>query len=149
MRRERPDHSMQATDLVHEAFLRLAGPHGVPASGRAHFFALAAQVMRHILVDHARARARGKRVGERRRVPLEDALEAAADPDVDLVALDQALHDLAARDERKSRVVELRYFGGLSIEETAEVLGVSEATVRREWTLSKALLRRELRRGAS
>ena len=143
---ERPDHTLQPTALVHEAYLRLADQTATPWQSRAHFFALAAQVMRHVLIDHARARRTGKRGGHVARIALEDALLAPARRDVDLVALDDALKALAGVDERKSQIVEMRFFGGLEIEETAEVLGVSTATVRREWTLAKAWLRREMRR---
>jgi RNA polymerase sigma factor (sigma-70 family) len=163
LRAERPDHTLQPTALVHEAFMRLADRATTPWESRereevadrattpwesrAHFFALAAQVMRHVLIDHARARDTGKRGGRARRIALDDALLAPARRDVDLVALDDALRSLAEVDERKSRIVEMRFLGGLEIEETAEVLGVSTATVRREWTLAKAWLRREMRRG--
>jgi RNA polymerase sigma factor (TIGR02999 family) len=143
---ERPDHTLQPTALVHEAYMRLADQTATPWQSRAHFFALAAQVMRHVLIDHARARRTDKRGGHAARIALDDAVLAPARRDVDLVALDDALRSLAAVDERKSRIVEMRFFGGLEIEETAEVLGTSTATVRREWTLAKAWLRREMRR---
>lgn len=142
---ERPDHTLQPTALVHEAYVRLAGQPGAGAQSRAHFFAVAALVMRSVLVDHARARQRAKRGGDAQRVTL-SAADDAASPDnaVDVVALDEALNRLAAQDERKARVVELRYFVGLSIEETAQALESSPATVKREWTAARAWLRREL-----
>jgi RNA polymerase sigma factor (TIGR02999 family) len=112
---------------------------------RAHFFALAAQIMRHVLVDYARANRTEKRGGNQARVPFEEARLLPAETGLDLVALDEALRTLAKRDERKSRIVELRYFGGLSIEETAELLALSPTTVRREWTMTKAWLRREMK----
>jgi RNA polymerase sigma factor (TIGR02999 family) len=143
---ERPDHTLQPTALVHEAYLRIAGQEqGMKWQNKAHFFALAAQVMRHVLVDHARAHHTEKRGKDQIKIPLEDARLLPAETDLDLVALDEALRLLAEKDERKSRLVELRYFGGLSIEETAEVLGLSPTTVRREWTMTKAWLRRELK----
>jgi RNA polymerase sigma factor (TIGR02999 family) len=148
LRAERGDHTLQPTALVHEAYLRLAGARAPAWQNRAHFFAAAAQVMRHILVDHARANRRDKRGGGLLRVALDDVVEPASGPEPDVVALDDALKSLSERDPRKSRIVEMRYFGGLEIEEVAEVLGVSATTVRREWTLAKAWLRREIRRGA-
>lgn len=143
---ERPDHTLQPTALVHEAYLRIAGQEGrMQWQNKAHFFALAAQVMRHVLVDHARAHRTEKRGKDHTKIPLEDARLLPAETHLDLLALDEALRTLAEKDERKSRLVELRYFGGLSIEETAEVLGLSPTTVRREWTMTKAWLRREMR----
>src|SRR5262245_22605628 len=142
---ERPDHTLQPTALVHEAYLKLSAQNPVDWQNKAHFFALAAQVMRHILVDYARARQREKRGGRQTRVGLEDVLNFRASSDPELIALDEALKTLAEKDPRKCRIVELRYFGGLSIEETAEVLEVSATTVRREWTMAKAWLRREMR----
>jgi RNA polymerase sigma-70 factor, ECF subfamily len=144
---ERRSHSLQSTDLIHEVYLRLVGSKPVDWQNRAHFFALAARLMRQILVDHARSRSYLKRGGGARRVTFDDALVCTR-PDGDLVRLDEALQALAATDARKGRVVELRFFGGLSAEETAEVLGVSPQTVLRDWRLSKAWLLRELgRRG--
>ena len=143
---ERAGHTLQATALVHEAYLRLVDAPQMRWQNRAHFFAVSAQLMRHILVDFARARHNLKRGGEAKRVSLDEALVIAEDQDDDLVALDDALSNLAAIDERKSRVVELRFFGGLSLEETAEVLKVSVGTVRRDWTLARAWLHRELSR---
>jgi RNA polymerase sigma factor (TIGR02999 family) len=145
---ERFDHSLQPTALVHEAYLKLAGHNQVEWQNKAHFFALAAQVMRHILVDHARTRQRDKRGGGQASVALDEALKLSHPSEPNLVELDEALNTLAGQDPRKSRIVELRYFGGLSIEETADVLGISPTTVRREWTLAKAWLRRELGKDA-
>jgi RNA polymerase sigma factor (TIGR02999 family) len=147
LRRERAGHTLQTTDLIHEAYLKLAGQAEVQWQNRTHFFALSAQLMRHILVDYARAKHRAKRGGEALRLSISKALQVAADePDVDLLALDEALTRLAAFDEQQSRVVELRYFSGLDIEETAAALGVSSATVKRDWTTAKAWLGRELKR---
>ncbi len=142
---ERFDHTLQPTALVHEAYLKLSAQNPVEWRNKAHFFALAAQVMRHILVDYARTRHREKRGGGHIKVGLEDVLNLGASSQPELVALDEALKTLAEKDERKSRIVELRYFGGLGIEETAEVLGISATTVRREWTMAKAWLRREMK----
>jgi RNA polymerase sigma factor (TIGR02999 family) len=153
MRRERAGHTLQPTALVHEAFLRLLRLPPGSVQNRIHFFALAAQAMRRILADHARRHRAAKRGGGAVRVPLE-LVEggAAATPAGDDVAaddLDAALEDLAKLDERQARVVELRFFGGLSIEETAEVLAVSTATVKRDWLVARAWLHRELRGGAT
>jgi RNA polymerase sigma factor (TIGR02999 family) len=147
LRRERGNHTLQPTALVHEAYLRLAGQRDVEWQNRAHFFAIAAQIMRRILVDHARSRGRGKRGGGRAPVLLEDALAIAEARDLDLVALDDALSALAQLDERQSRVVEMRFFAGLEVEEVAEALGVSPTTVKRDWSLARAWLRREMQRG--
>jgi RNA polymerase sigma factor (TIGR02999 family) len=149
LRGERGDHTLQPTALVHEAYLRMVGGENVPWQNRAHFVGCAARVMRNILVDHARARRADKRGGGGHKVTLTDALGLAEERDLDLIALDDALHALAAFDEQKSRIVELRYFGGLSEEEVAEVLGVSERTVRRGWTMAKAWLRREMLRSGA
>jgi RNA polymerase sigma factor (TIGR02999 family) len=143
LRGERPGHTLQTTALVHEACLRLIGPSPADWSGRAHFFAVAARVMRRLLVDHARAR-RGPRRGGRAGCVALDEAAAFAQPAEDLVELDEALRRLAELDPRKSRIVELRYFGGLSVEETADALGVSAITVKREWPRIKAWLLREL-----
>src|SRR5262245_32878688 len=143
---ERPDHTLQPTALVHEVYLKLASQNPVEWQNKAHFFALSAQVMRHILVDHARTRQREKRGGAHTNIPLEYTLNLSSPSDPELIALDEALKALADKDPRKSLIVEMRYFGGLSIEATAEALGVSSTTVRREWTMAKAWLRRELRR---
>jgi RNA polymerase sigma factor (TIGR02999 family) len=147
MQRERPGHSMQTTALVNEAYLRLAGSEPVEWQDRAHFFAISATVMRHLLVDRARARGYEKRGGGARQVSLDEAAIVSPAHDLDLLALDEVLEKLATIDERKSRLVELRYFGGLSAGETAEVLGVSEITVKREWLKAKAWLYRELTKG--
>lgn len=144
MRHERPGHTLQTTALVNEAYLRLVEINRVQWQSRAHFFAVAAQMMRRILVEFARRRHRHKRGGEAQHVTLDEALEISAERPVDLVALDDALNHLAALDERKCRVVELRFFGGLNVEETAEVLKVSPDTVRREWNKAKAWLYSEL-----
>jgi RNA polymerase sigma factor (TIGR02999 family) len=141
--RERADHSLQTTDLIHEAYLRLVGSKPVDWQNRSHFFALSARLMRQILVDHARSRAYGKHGGGRRQVDLDEAL-VCGELDWDLVQLDEALQALAAADARKAKVVELRFFGGLSAEETAEVLEVSPQTVLRDWRLSKAWLLRQM-----
>ena len=143
---ERPDHTLQPTALVHEVYLKLAAQNPVEWQNKAHFFALAAQVMRHILVDYARTRQREKRGGDHTKIALEDTLNLRSPSDPELIALDEALNALAKKDSRKSLIVELRYFGGLSIEETAEALGVSATTVKREWTMAKAWLRREMRK---
>jgi RNA polymerase sigma factor (TIGR02999 family) len=138
--RERPDHTLQPTALVHEAFLRLINQREVDWRNRAQFLGVAAGLMRRILVNHARDRAAAKRGGERERVSLSLVEVPSGGPDVDLIALEDALERLAALDERKAKVVELRFFGGLSVEEVAEVLGVSRATVEREWSFARAWL---------
>jgi RNA polymerase sigma factor (TIGR02999 family) len=143
MQRERTDHTLQTTALLHEAYLRMLGA-DVEWEDRAHFYAVAAQTMRRILVDHARARGRDKRGGGSVRVPLEEGLAQAAASTPDVVALDEALSRLSTLDERKAKAVELHYFGGLTYDETARVLGVSPATVDRELRLAKAWLYREL-----
>lgn len=144
LRRERPDHTLQPTALVHEAFLKLVDQRRVDWRNRAHFFGIAAQAMRRILVDHARGVQRQKRGGRERPVPIEDVQIAMAPRSLDVVALDEALNRLGELDEQQSRVVELRFFGGLSIEETAEVLGISSSTVKREWSMARAWLHQEL-----
>jgi RNA polymerase sigma factor (TIGR02999 family) len=140
LRRERPDHTLQPTALVHEAFVKLVDQRAVRWQNRAHFFGIAARVMRRILVDHARAHRAGKRGAGAQRLPLDEALAVAAERHVDLLALDEALTRLAAIDPQQSRIVELRFFGGLTMEETAEVLGISPATVGRDWVVAKAWL---------
>jgi len=144
--RERREHTLQATALVNEAYMRLVDQRHARWLNRAQFFAVAARLMRRILVDHARARAAAKRGQGATRLALDEAPELPARPgqDAELVALDAALERLATLDERQSQVVELRYFGGLSIEETAEVLKLSPATVKREWAMARAWLFREL-----
>lgn len=147
LRRERPNHTLQATALVHEAYLKLVDQRHVEWRNRGHFFAIAAQAMRRILVDHARNRRREKRGGPSENVPLEDGMLAAVDEaSVDVIALDEALARLAEFDPDQERLVELRYFAGLSLEEAADVLGVSRATAAREWAMAKAWLHRELTR---
>jgi RNA polymerase sigma factor (TIGR02999 family) len=146
---ERVGHSLQATALVNEAYLRLVDAKGVSWQDRAHFLAVAARAMRRILVDHARARQAGKRGGQAMRVTFDEALVVTDEVSRDFGALDDALRALATFDERKSRVVELRFFGGLSVKETALVLGVSAATVMGDWKLAKAWLQREMREGPS
>lgn len=138
--RERPDHTLQPTALVHEAFLRLINQREIDWKNRAQFLGVAAGLMRRILVNHARDRAAAKRGGERERVSLSLVEVPSGGPDVDLIALEDALERLATLDERKAKVVELRFFGGLSTEEVAEVLGVSRATVEREWSFARAWL---------
>jgi RNA polymerase sigma factor (TIGR02999 family) len=145
LRRERRDHTLQPTALVHEAFLKLVDQRAVQWQNRAHFFGIAAQAMRRILVDHARAHDADKRGAGERKISLDDADVAGAMPDIDVLALDEALTRLAALDPQQSRVVELRFFGGLTMEETAEVMGTSPATVGREWTMAKAWLYAELK----
>lgn len=144
MRDERKDHTLQTTALVHEAYLRLLGA-DVPYEDRVHFFAMAARVMRRILVDHAKAKRRVKRGGSAVPVSLDEVALVAAEPSDDIVALDEALTRLEATDERKCRIVELKYFSGMTYDETAAVLGVSAATVDRELRLAKAWLYRALR----
>jgi RNA polymerase sigma factor (TIGR02999 family) len=145
LRGERRGHTLQTSALVNEAFLRLIDQ-TVDWRNRAQFFGIAARLMRQILVDHARHRGRTKRGGEQVQVALDEALDVAQTRDADLVALDEALTALAQFDPQQSRVVELRYFGGLTIAETAEVLGVSDSTVEREWNLARTWLLRELSR---
>lgn len=145
LRRERADHTLQATALVHEAFLKLIDQRVVKWQNRAHFFGIAAQAMRRILVDHARAHAAFKRGDGAMRLALDEALLVSAAPSVDLLALDEALTRLAELDAQQSQVVELRFFGGLTMEETAEVLHISPATVGREWTLARSWLYAELK----
>jgi RNA polymerase sigma factor (TIGR02999 family) len=144
MARERPDHTLQATALVNEAYLRLIDASQVNWQDRAHFFAVSARVMRRILVDFARSHANLKRGGDAHQITLDEAVIISPEPDGNLVAVDDALTTLAALDPRQSQVVELRFFAGLSLEETAEVLHVSVGTVRRDWTLARAWLHREL-----
>lgn len=146
MARERPGHTLQTTALVNEVYLRLADSAQTSWQNRAHFFAVCAQAMRRILVDWARSRQALKRGGEMRSLELEEALVVAEAPSVDLVVLDDALKALAALDLRKSQVVELRFFGGLSVEETSEVLKVSVGTVMSDWKLAKSWLRCQLSR---
>jgi len=145
LRHERPDHTLQPTALIHEAYLRLVDQNTPEWSGRAHFFAVASRLMRQILVDHARRHGAGKRGSGAPKVSLDEALVPARSEGADLMALDQALGKLAEFDERKCRIVEMRYFGGCSVEETAQALGVAGITVMREMRLAEAWLRRTMR----
>ena len=145
LRGERPDHTLQATALVNEAYLRLVDQRRVTWQNRAHFFGIASQMMRRILVNHAVARAAAKRGAGAERLRLGEAAGLAAGPDAELIALDEALKELEKLDQRQSRIVELRYFGGLSLEETAEALGLSRATVKREWATARLWLRHQLK----
>lgn len=148
LRRERSNHTLQATALVHEAYLRLVDQRAVDWQNRAQFFGLAAEMMRRILVNYALQTHAQKRGGYQTRLALDDAMSLFTDAGVDLISLDEALTRLAAIDPRQSRIVELRFFGGLSVEETAEVLGVSEITVKREWRIAKAWLYDQLKTSA-
>ena len=145
MGHERAGHSLQATALVNEAYLRLVDASDVDWHDRAHFLAIAARIMRRILVDHARARRSQKRGGDAARITFDEALVVTSEPGEDFVALDDAMEALAKFDERKSRVIELRFFGGLTVEETASVLNVSADTVVRDWRMAKGWLRHEMR----
>ena len=149
MSRESPGHTWQTTELINEAYLRLAGQQAVEWQDRAHFFAIAAQVMRHLLVDHVRARQQLKHGEGARRISLDDVALVAPERSAQLVALDEALDRLAGFDAQKSRIVELRYFGGLTVEEVAEVLGIAAITVKREWARAKLWLYSELQPGAA
>lgn len=144
LRRERRGHTLQTSALVHEAYVRLVDQTSIKWQGRAHFFGIAARLMRQVLVDYARTRRYAKRGGNARRVSLDEALIVSKERAAEVVALDDALKSLAEIDPRQSQIVELRFFGGLSIEETAEVLAVSPGTVMRDWTLAKAWLRRAI-----
>jgi len=144
LRRERVGHTLQTTALIHEAYLKLVDQKNVHWQNRAHFFGIAAQLMRRILVDHARSKKRAKRGGSDIRVSFNEANVLGQAKDLDIVALDEALERLAAIDEQQSRIVELRFFSGLTVEETAEVLSISPATVKRDWSMAKAWLHREL-----
>jgi RNA polymerase sigma factor (TIGR02999 family) len=148
MARERPGHTLETTALIHETYLRLVDVRQVKWQNRAHFLAMCAQLMRRILIEFARSRGYQKRGGGAVRVNLDRALLVGKQPDFNLVALDDALNRLAQVDERKSKVVELRFFGGLDVQETAEVMKVSADTVMRDWKLAKVWLLRELRGGA-
>ena len=140
LRRERPGHTLQPTALVHEAYLRMVDQSQVRWQNRAHFLGVAAQMMRRILVDHARGQRAEKRGGDFQKLSLDENIDVSGERAADLVALDEALERLAEFDPQKARVVELRFFGGLSVEETAEVLGVSAPTVKRQWRMAKAWL---------
>ena len=147
LHQERPDHTLQTTALVHEAYLRLIDQRDAQYSDRAHFLAIASSLIRRILIDHARARGAAKRGSSQKRQPLREDMHFHQSQSLDLLALDEALNRLADTDPRKCRVVELRYFGGLSSGEIAEVVSVSTATVEREWRTARAWLYRELGRG--
>ena len=149
LQRERPDHTLQATGLVHEAYLRLVDQSTASWENRAHFFGVAAQLMRRILVDYARSHRAEKRGGGWDKLAFDEAIAPSAERSVDLVALDDALKDLLALDPRQSQIVELRFFGGLTNEEVGEVLDISPRTVKREWRMAKAWLRREIFGGAN
>ena len=144
LNRERPDHTLESAALVHEAYLRLARRETFPWQNRAHFFGVAAQLMRHILVDHARGRRAAKRGAGAPRLALDPKIALPQKREVDLVALDDALNRLARLDPEQSRIIELRFFSGLSIEETSVVLGISPAKVKRDWTTARAWLQREM-----
>lgn len=144
LRHERAGHTLQTTALIHEAYVRLVDQRNVQWQNRAHFFGIAAQLMRRILVDHARTKKRAKRGGSDIKVSLTQANAITQSEDLDVVALDESLARLAEFDEQQSRIVELRYFSGLTIEETAQVLGISTATVKRDWNMARAWLHREL-----
>jgi len=146
LHRERKDHTLQPTALVHEAYLKLVGQTRVDWQGRARFLAIAAQAMRQILVDHARRHRAAKRGGNRHRIALDDNLVIKSNRNVDLLALEDALTKLAKLDLRQTQMIELRFFGGLSIAEVAKVMGMSKRSVEREWTMVRAWLRRELSR---
>jgi RNA polymerase sigma factor (TIGR02999 family) len=146
LRRERREHTLQPTALVNELFLKFSEQHSMSWQNRAQFFGVAAQLMRRILVDHARAHFADKRGGDRFYVSLRNIAAFGAEPDADLLALHDALNKLAEIDPTQARIVELRFFGGLTIKETAEVMGISHATVEREWKIAKAYLKRELTR---
>ncbi len=146
LRKERPDHILQSTALVHEAYFRLVGQNVPQWQSRTHFFAIAAQLMRQILVDYARRRRASKRGSGAFMLTLDDAVALPQRKDVDIVAVDEALNTLAELDPRQSRVVELRFFAGLSLEETSEAMGIATATVQRDWTVARAWLYREISR---
>jgi len=144
LRKERPNHSLQATALINEAFLRLIDVKDVQWQNRAHFFAIAANLMRRILVDHARRRDAEKRGGSQVCLTLDEGLAWANEPDVDLLAIDEALDRLALIDEQQARIVELRFFSGLTVDETATALSISPKTVKRDWSVARAWLKREI-----
>jgi len=148
-RRERADHTLQSTAVVHEAFMRLAGQREVRWQNRAHFYGIAAQMIRRILLDYARAHRAGKRGSGAVKLQLDEAIAVPERNNVEIVALNDALDRLSAMDERQARIVELRYFSGLSIEETAEVMQLSPATIKREWNTARTWLLREMSRGAA
>lgn len=145
MRRERSNHTLQATALVHEAYLKLVKQRSVDWQSRAHFMGIAAQLMRRILIDHARGHLRDKRGGRDQPVPLDEDLVFAPEQSIELIKLDQALQELASIDPRQAKIVELRFFGGLTVEETADALAISPKTVKRDWSVAKAWLHGELK----
>jgi len=147
LRRERPDHTLQPTALVHEAFVRLVGQNRAAWKNRDHFFGIAAQIMRRVLVDYARERQRAKRMGAAVRVPLDDDTAVVLPPETEVLELDRALEDLARLDPRQGHIVELRYFGGMSEQEVASVLSLSRTTVSREWQTARAWLYRRMTAG--
>jgi len=149
LQREKPGHTLQSTALVHEAYVRMVGQNLPEWQSRAHFFGIAAQLMRQILVDHARARQAAKRGGDVFKLSLDESTAMPGQRDLDLIALDDALKSLTELDPQQSRIVELRYFAGLTIEDTSEVLGISPATVKRDWATARAWLQREMMRGGS
>ena len=144
LNRERPDHTLQPTALVHEPFLRLTKGNQPQWEDRVHFFAVASRLMRQILVDYARRHYAGKRGGPRERIPLGEDLTFSEEKSHQLLSLDEALCRLARQDERQSRIVEMKFFGGLNVEEMAEILQISPRTVKREWTMARAWLHREM-----
>jgi RNA polymerase sigma factor (TIGR02999 family) len=144
---ERADHTLQPTALVHEAYLRLIGQHSADWKNRAHFFGLAAEMMRRILINHAVKNNADKRFGNQTKLALDEAISFTQDKPVDLIMLDEALNKLAAFDAQQAKIIELRFFAGLTIEEVAEVLGVSDSTVKREWRVAKAWLHQQLKAG--
>ena len=146
LRRERPDHTLQPTALVHEAYLRLIDQSRVGWKNRAHFCAVASEMMRRILVDHARKHHAAKRGGSETRISLADAVSFPQDVEIEVLAVDEALIDLTRMDPQQGKLVELRFFGGLTLDETAEVMGISRSTVQREWNLAKAFLYNQLTR---
>jgi RNA polymerase sigma factor (TIGR02999 family) len=147
LRSERTGHTLQTTALVHEVYLKLIKQENIAWESRSHFFGIAAKLMRQILIDYARTKYRAKRGGAQHKAPLENALTVRiSDTNFDLMALDEALTRLAAKEEHLANIVELRFFSGFSVEETAEVLGISESTIKRDWQMAKAWLRRELTR---
>ena len=148
LRRESPGHTLQPTALVNEAYLKLVDQRNVDWRGKTHFFAVSAEIMRRILVDYARSKKRQKRGGDFERIKLHTDLQISRDRDDDLLAVDEAIDKLAKKDSRQAKIVELRFFGGLTVAEVAEVLGISKRTVEAEWTVIRAWLRRELSDGA-
>jgi RNA polymerase sigma-70 factor, ECF subfamily len=147
MRLERPGHTLQPTALVHEAYLKLIDQSSVPWEGRAHFFGIAAKLMRRILVDHAREHNAEKRGGGQAKLPLDEALFFTSEKSSELIALDEALNRLEHVDQRQGRIIELRFFGGLSVEKTAEIMAISPRTVKREWRIARVWLHHEISRG--